>query len=67
MVHLCTQVDYKEKAAAGGQFPRSFSRRDGGLSERDILISRHIGRFNSNKSIGMLIQYGSQCLTVKSF
>ena len=45
-IHLfatISQVDYKEKAAAGGQFPRSFARRDIGASDRDILISRRIG------------------------
>lgn len=51
-------VDYKEKAAAGGQFPRSFSRRDGGLSERDILISRRIDR-----SLRCLFPQGYSCTT----
>ena len=37
------QVDYKEKAAAGGQFPRNYQRRDLGITEREILISRRIG------------------------
>ena len=40
------QVDYKEKAAAGGQFPRNYQRRDLGITEREILISRRIGMIN---------------------
>ena len=40
---LHPQVDYKEKAAAVGQFPRSFQRRDIGITDREILISRRIG------------------------
>ena len=41
---LCAQVDYKEKASAGGQFPRNRQRRDIGITEREILISRRIGK-----------------------
>ncbi|XP_068682659.1 polyribonucleotide nucleotidyltransferase 1, mitochondrial-like isoform X1 [Montipora foliosa] len=51
-------VDYKEKAAAGGQFPRTFSRRDVGLPERDILISRRIDR-----SLRSLFPKGYSCTT----
>ncbi|XP_044163140.1 polyribonucleotide nucleotidyltransferase 1, mitochondrial-like [Acropora millepora] len=55
---LLLQVDYKEKAAAGGQFPRSFARRDIGASDRDILISRRIDR-----SLRPLFPKGYSCAT----
>lgn len=37
------QVDYKEKAAAGGQIPKTFFRKDVILSERETIVSRRIG------------------------
>ncbi|XP_073249261.1 polyribonucleotide nucleotidyltransferase 1, mitochondrial-like [Porites lutea] len=51
-------VDYKEKAAAGGQFPRNYQRRDLGITEREILISRRIDR-----SLRSLFPKGYSCTT----
>nr|XP_058965409.1 polyribonucleotide nucleotidyltransferase 1, mitochondrial-like [Pocillopora verrucosa] len=41
-LHL--KVDYKEKAAAGGQIPKTFFRKDVILSERETIVSRRIDR-----------------------
>ena len=46
----CAQVDYKEKAAAGGQIPRNFFRKDARMSERETLVSRRMGKFHIPKS-----------------
>lgn len=40
------QVDYKEKAAAGGQIPKNFFRKDARMSDRETLVSRRMGKFH---------------------
>ena len=40
------KVDYKEKAAAGGQIPRNFFRKDARMSDRETLVSRRMGKFH---------------------
>ena len=38
------QVDYRERASAAGRIPHNFLRRELRSSDREILISRLIGR-----------------------
>ena len=40
------QVNYREKAAAGGQIPKGFFRKDAKMSDRETLVSRRMGKFH---------------------
>lgn len=39
----CSQVDYRQKAAAAGRIPTNYLRREIGTSDAEILTSRLIG------------------------
>ena len=38
------QVEYRERAAAAGRIPHNFLKRELRMSEREILVSRFIGK-----------------------
>ena len=44
MLDLSFQVDYREKAAAAGRIPTNHLRRELGLTDREILTGRMIGK-----------------------
>ena len=50
------QVDYREKAAAGGQIPKNFFRKDSRLSDRETLVSRRMGKFHILKALIIFIK-----------
>jgi polyribonucleotide nucleotidyltransferase len=44
MLFVCVKVDYREKASAVGRIPGTFFRREMRPGDREVVISRAIGK-----------------------